>query len=237
MKFLRYPLFYLVIFSCFSCKKATLFELVPSSHSGVVFNNKIIENDTINPLDKLNIYNGGGVGIGDFNNDGLQDIYLVGNQVHNRLYINKGNMKFEDVTDEAGVGGLGGWGRGVAVVDINNDGLLDIYVCNTLLKDSVKRRNLLYINQGPDKNGVPHFKEMAKEYGLDINVHSTMASFFDYDNDGDLDMYLTVNDAESTDNTSSFRPIVKDGSQRSTGRPGIKTSRISQRIKTSRNIN
>lgn len=218
---MKVSLFFFCCFSAllfFSCKKATLFEKIPSSYSGVHFDNKIVENDSINPLDKLNIYNGGGVGIGDFNNDGLQDIYLVGNAVSNRLYLNKGNFKFEDVTKEAGVGGLGGWGRGVAVVDVNNDGLLDIYVCNTLLNDSVKRTNLLYINQGPDKNGVPRFKEMAKEYGLDIKVHSTMASFFDYDNDGDLDMYLTVNEAQSSDNTSSFRPIVKDGSKNSTGR-------------------
>jgi len=219
MKLLTCFLFCFILFVLVSCKKkATLFEQVPSSYSGVHFNNKIIENDSINPLDKLNIYNGGGVGIGDFNNDGLQDIFLVGNQVSNRLYLNKGNMKFEDVTKEAGVGGLGGWGRGVAVVDINNDGLPDIYVCNTLLNDSVKRTNLLYINQGPDKNGVPHFKEMAKEYGLDIKVHSTMASFFDYDNDGDLDMYLTVNSAQSTDNTSTFRPVITDGTRSSTGK-------------------
>jgi hypothetical protein len=218
MRNIQYFFFFLLPIVLISCKKATLFEQVPSSYSGIHFNNKIVENDTINPLDKLNIYNGGGVGIGDFNNDGLQDIYFVGNQVPNRLYLNKGNMKFQDVTAEAGVGGLGGWGRGVAVVDINNDGLLDIYVCNTLLNDSLKRRNLLYINQGPDKNGIPHFKEMAKEYGLDIKVHSTMASFFDYDNDGDLDMYLTINNAQSSDNTSTFRPIVKDGSGKSTGR-------------------
>ncbi len=219
MKITPYFLFCFIPFLFISCKKkATLFELIPSSYSGVHFNNKIVENDSINPLDKLNIYNGGGVGIGDFNNDGLQDIFLVGNQVSNRLYLNKGNMKFEDVTKEAGVGGRGGWGRGVAVVDINNDGLPDIYVCNTLLNDSVKRTNLLYINQGPDKDGVPHFKEMAKEYGLDIKVHSTMASFFDYDNDGDLDMYLTVNSAQSTDNLSTFRPLSIDGSKSSTGR-------------------
>ena len=208
----------LISFLAISCKKTTtLFELVPSSASGIHFNNQVVENDSINPLDKVNVYNGGGVGIGDFNNDGLQDIYLVGNQVPNRLYLNKGNMKFVDVTKEAGVGGIGGWGRGVAVVDINNDGLLDIYVCNTLLNDPAKRRNLLYINQGPDKNGVPHFKEMAKEYGLDITLHSTMASFFDYDNDGDLDMYLTVNEIKDNDHTTLFMPIVKDGSRSSTG--------------------
>ncbi|MBS1528774.1 MAG: VCBS repeat-containing protein, partial [Bacteroidetes bacterium] len=201
----------------FSCKKRTLFEQIPSSKSGVHFNNLIVENDSINPLDKLNIYNGGGVGVGDFNGDGLQDIFFVGNAVSNRLYINKGNMQFDDVTQEAGVGGKGGWGRGVAVIDINNDGLPDIYVCNTLLGDSAKRRNLLYINQGPDKNGVPRFKEMAREYGLDLTLYSTMASFFDYDNDGDLDMYLTVNDAESTDNVSLFKPIATDGSGHSTG--------------------
>ncbi|MEO6849463.1 MAG: CRTAC1 family protein, partial [Mucilaginibacter sp.] len=142
----------------------------------------------------------------------------MGNAVSNRLYLNKGDMKFEDVTDEAGVGGKGGWGRGVAVVDINNDGLPDIYVCNTLLDDLAKRRNLLYINQGPDKNGVPQFREMAKAYGLDLTVHSTMASFFDYDNDGDLDMYLTVNESDPTGNTSFFRPAAKKGEIRSTGR-------------------
>jgi hypothetical protein len=180
-----------VLFS--ACKKATLFEQVPSSHSGITFNNKIVENDTINPLTKLNLYNGGGVGIGDFNNDGLQDIYFVANTTSNKLYLNKGDMKFDDVTDVAGVKGSGGWGRGVAVVDINNDGLMDIYVCYTLLDDSVKRTNLLYVNQGIGNDGVPRFKEMAKAYGLNVKLHSTMASFFFYYNDGDLVMYHTVN--------------------------------------------
>jgi hypothetical protein len=216
-----YPVFlylFVPVLLLFSCKKKTLFEQVPSSHSNVHFNNLVVENDSINPLDKLNIYNGSGVGVGDFNGDGLQDLYFTGNQVSNRLYINKGNMQFEDVTDKAGVGGFGGWGRGVAVVDINNDGWPDIYVCNTLLNDPKKRRNLLFINQGPDKDGIPHFKEEAHEYGLDINVHSTMASFFDYDNDGDLDMFLTVNEVDPKDNTNLFRPIIKDGSARSTSR-------------------
>ncbi len=215
---IQYLLYFFILTVLFSCKKKTLFEQIPSSYSGVNFSNTVVENDTINPLDKMNIYNGGGVGVGDFNGDGLQDIYFAGNAVSNKLYLNKGNLKFEDVTSVAGVGGKGGWGRGVAVVDINSDGWPDIYVCNTLLSDSNKRRNLLYVNLGPDKNGVPHFKEMAKEYGLGITVHSTMASFFDYDNDGDLDMYLTVNDVEKTDNTSLFKPIVKDGTALSTGR-------------------
>ena len=189
----------------FACnRKSTLFENISSSHSGITFNNKIVENDSINPLDVVNIYNGGGVGIGDFNNDGLQDIYFGGNMVPGKLYLNKGNFKFEDITDEAGVAGLGRWERGISVIDINNDGLMDIYVCNTIIKDSLQRRNILYVNQGIDKNGVPHFKDMAAEYGLDIHVQSTMASFFDYDNDGDLDMYLTVNEAFNGNNPSVF---------------------------------
>lgn len=213
-----------LLFSCIiallliSCKKKTLFEVIPGAQSGIHFNNLITENDSINPLDMVNIYNGGGVGIGDFNNDGLPDIYFVGNMVSNKLYLNKGNFKFEDITDKAGVGGMGRWGRGVAIVDINNDGLPDIYICNTLLKDSLKRRNILYVNQGNSKKGVPYFKDMAKEYGLDAHVQSTMASFFDMDNDGDLDLYLTVNEASADDNPNRFRPIIKDGTHRSTGR-------------------
>jgi hypothetical protein len=215
----RIKLIFLLCTLCFfSCKKPTLFQQVPSSHSGIHFNNKITENDSINPLDIVNIYNGGGVGIGDFNNDGLQDIYFTGNMVPNRLYINKGDFKFEDVTDKAGVGGVGRWGRGVSIIDINNDGLPDIYVCNTIYKDSARRRNLLYINQGPDKERVPHFKELAKEYGLDVNVQSTMASFFDYDNDGNLDMYLTVNGASGSYYPNLFGPASAKGPHPSLGR-------------------
>src|SRR6185312_6320509 len=143
------------------------------------------------------------VGIGDFNNDGLQDIYFTGNLVSNKLYLNKGDFKFQDVTDIAKVGGEGRWCRGVSVVDINNDGLLDLYVCVAIGSDAQKRQNLLYVNQGIDKNGVPHFKEMAAEYGLNDTTYSTMATFFDYDNDGDLDMYLSVNE-----NIPSINPNV-----------------------------
>src|ERR1700761_3070728 len=210
---------YILCFLCFfSCKKPTLFQLISSSHSGVDFNNKITENDTINPLDVTNVYNGGGIGVGDFNNDGLQDIYFVGNMVPNRLYINKGDFKFEDVTEKAGVGGMGRWGRGVSVIDINNDGLMDIYVCNTIYKDPNRRRNLLYVNQGIDKDGIPHFKEMAKEYGLDVNVESTMAAFFDYDNDGNLDMYLTVNEANQSYYPNNFGSKQIKGPEPSRGK-------------------
>jgi len=164
------------------------------------------------------MYNGGGVGVGDFNNDGLQDLYFTGNQVPCRLYLNKGNFKFEDVTDIAKVDGDGRWCRGVAVVDINNDGLPDLYVCTTILPDTRKRQNLLYVNQGVNKKGVPVFKEMAKEYGLNDTSFSTMATFFDYDNDGDLDLYITVNEMEDDRNPSVYRPKRKDGSSPSTGR-------------------
>jgi ASPIC and UnbV/FG-GAP-like repeat len=214
---------YLICFFIFlffiSCKnKKTLFTKIPSSQSGVRFSNNIVENDSINPLDLTNIYNGGGVGIGDFNNDGLPDIYFTGNMVSNKLYLNKGDFKFDDITEEAGVSGNGKWCRGVSVVDINNDGWLDIYVCATIKNNPESRRNLLYINQGLDKNGVPHFKEMAREYGLGDTLYSTMAAFFDYDNDGDLDLYLTVNEIPKGYNTGYFKPIVTDGSFPSTGR-------------------
>ncbi len=206
MKGLYYVSSLILISFLWAChSKNNLFEKIPSSRSGIVFNNNITENDTINPLDVVNIYNGGGVGIGDFNNDGLQDIYFGGNMVSGKLYLNKGNFRFEDITEKAGVSGMGRWARGISVVDINNDGLMDIYICNTIYKDSLRRRNILYINQGIDKDGVPHFKDMAAEYGLDSHGQSTMASFFDYDNDGDLDMYLTVNEAYNGDNPSTFQ--------------------------------
>jgi ASPIC and UnbV/FG-GAP-like repeat len=205
MKRFRILLVCLTLCSLTACHKNTgLFEKISADHSGIEFNNKIIENDSINPLTVVNIYNGGGVGIGDFNNDGLPDIYFTGNMVPCRLYLNKGHFKFEDITEKAGVAGMGRWARGVSVIDINNDGLMDLYVCNTIYPDSLRRRNILYVNQGIDKDGIPHFKDMSAEYGLDIHVQSTMASFFDYDNDGDLDMYLTVNEASSGDNTSVF---------------------------------
>ncbi|MXV50877.1 RNA-binding protein [Pedobacter sp. HMF7647] len=215
------PIIYVTLLTsiAFSCtKKKPLFELIPSAKSGITFNNKITETDSINAADMINVYNGGGVGVGDFNNDGLQDIYFTGNLVSNKLYLNKGDFKFQDITKEANASGNGRWCRGVSVVDINNDGLLDIYVCASIDPDPQKRQNLLYINLGADKDKIPHFKEMAADYGLNDTTHSTMAAFFDYDNDGDLDTYIAVNENIRTDNPNVFRPIHKDGSYPSTGR-------------------
>ncbi|MBS1598641.1 MAG: VCBS repeat-containing protein [Bacteroidetes bacterium] len=222
MKFLigvRTTLLLVIFFSLMnSCKNDHhLFEQITSDHSGIHFNNQITESDSINVLDVSNVYNGGGVGIGDFNKDGLQDIYFTGNLVSNKLYLNKGGFHFEDITATAGVDGEGKWCRGVAVVDINNDGWPDIFVCATIKKDPSKRKNLLYINQGVDDEGIPHFKEMAKEYGFDDTMHSTMAAFFDYDNDGDLDMYLVVNEIVDSNTPNYYHKISTDGSFRSSG--------------------
>jgi hypothetical protein len=204
------PVFMLLI-GLIGCKDTKLFKKVASSHSGIHFNNAIVDNDSLNVLDVENIYNGGGVGIADFNNDGLQDIYFTGNSVANKLYLNQGDLKFKDITADAGVAGDGNWYRGVSVVDINNDGLMDIYVCATLLKDPSRRENILYINTGIDKNGIPHFTNKAAEYGLKAASHSTMAAFFDYDNDGDLDMYLLINEINKNDYPNKFRPILVNG--------------------------
>jgi hypothetical protein len=208
-----------VIILLVSCRKNnTLFNELPPSRTGIYFNNKITESDTLNPMDETNIYNGGGIGVGDFNNDGLQDLYFAGNQVSNKLYLNKGDFKFRDVTAEAGVDGGGRWSKGISVVDINNDGWMDIYVSVTMDKNPERRRNLLYVNQGVNKDGIPVFKELAKEYGLDDTTSSTLGAFFDYDNDGDLDMYLCVNEIVPSVNPSVLRPKVTDGSFPSTGR-------------------
>ncbi len=176
-----------------SCKnKTTLFQKLPSSHTGITFNNVVKENDSINPIDLEFLYNGGGVAVGDFNNDGLPDLYFTASTTSNKLYINKGNLQFEDVTAKAGVSGEGMWSNGASVIDINNDGYEDIYVCTTIKQNPKERRNLLYINQGKQADGIPRFKEMAAEYGLADTSYSVQAAFFDYDGDGDLDMYLVT---------------------------------------------
>lgn len=169
----------------------TLFKLLPVADTHVDFNDTLTEGLNTNVLLYEYFYNGGGVAIGDVNNDGLQDIYFSGNLTTNRLYLNKGNMQFEDATDAAGVTGRPGpWKTGVCMADINGDGRQDIYVCYSGILPSFKRVNQLFINDGNDANGVPHFSEQAKQYGLADSGYSTQAYFFDYDRDGDLDMLL-----------------------------------------------
>jgi enediyne biosynthesis protein E4 len=164
-----------------------VFRKVSSRQSGVIFKN-IVDENVDNYFDFFAyVYNGGGVGIGDVNNDGLSDIYFTGNEVPNKLYLNQGNLKFKDISETAGVAGNGKWNNGVTMVDINSDGLLDIYVCKGGWHDTeAQRRNLLFLNQG----GLT-FKEQAKDFGLDEPGYSIHASFFDMDNDNDLDLYVT----------------------------------------------
>ena len=171
----------------------TLFTKLPAAHTNVDFTNTLTYTEDTNVFTYRNYHNGGGVAIGDFNGDGRQDLYFTSNQEDNRLYLNRGDWWFEDVTDAAGVAGTRAWSTGVAVADVNGDGRLDIYVCNSGEMPNDDRRNELFINQGPGENGVPQFEERAAAYGLDHPGYSTHATFFDYDKDGDLDLYLLNN--------------------------------------------
>ncbi|MFC4873750.1 VCBS repeat-containing protein [Negadavirga shengliensis] len=161
------------------------FEQISPKKSGIKFQNNLKESRSANILTYEYFYNGGGVAIGDINNDGLDDIYFTGNMVANRLYLNQGDFKFKDITKQAGVEGRDAWTTGVTMVDINGDGFLDIYVCYSGKGDPDQRRNQLFINQGDGT-----FKDEAAAYGLDDPSNSIHALFFDYDRDGDLDMYL-----------------------------------------------
>lgn len=166
-------------------KPAALFEYLDSSQTGINFDNVITETERFNFLLYEYLYNGGGVAVGDVNNDGLQDIYFTGNMTPNKLYLNLGDFKFQDITESSGAHGGRGFKTGVTMVDINNDGFLDIYVCKSALGDPELRRNVLYIN-----NGDLTFTERAAEYGLDDPSYSIQAYFFDMDGDNNLDMYL-----------------------------------------------
>lgn len=164
---------------------STLFTRMDEGKTGIHFRNTLRENGDANVLNYAYFYNGGGVAVGDLNNDGLPDLLFTGNMSPNRLYLNKGNFSFQDITDVSGVALQQGWCTGATMADVNGDGLLDIYICRSADVDPVRRRNLLYINQGNLK-----FTEQAAAYGLADEGYSTQSAFFDYDKDGDLDLVV-----------------------------------------------
>jgi hypothetical protein len=173
-----------ILIGCRS-KEGELFYNPTAKETGLSFENTLTETDDLNILDYLYFYNGGGVAVGDINNDGLTDIFFSGNMVKNKLYLNKGGLKFEDVTELAGVAGSSSWNTGSVMSDVNGDGLLDIYVCAMVGINGFNGYNELFINQGDNT-----FVESAEEYGLDFDSFSSSAAFLDYDLDGDLDIYL-----------------------------------------------
>lgn len=178
--------------------KDALFQLLSPQQTNINFENKLIEGPNTNVLMYEYFYNGGGVATGDFNGDDLIDIYFTSNMGENKLYLNKGDLQFEDITLTAGAGGRKGpWKTGVSIVDINGDKKLDIYICYSGALPEAKRANQLFINQGNNANNVPTFKEEAAKYGLDSKAFSNQSYFFDYDRDGDLDMLLLNHNPKS----------------------------------------
>jgi hypothetical protein len=170
-----------------------LFTLMPSSYTGVTFANTLTDSRDFNVFTYRNFYNGGGVGIGDLTGDGLPELLLTANQGGPKLYLNEGKFRFRDVTDAAGIAVKGGWTTGVTFADVNGDGRLDIYICRAGQGEPSERRNLLFINQGTNADGVPTFSEEAGKYGIADDGYSTQAVFFDYDRDGKLDLYVINN--------------------------------------------
>jgi len=211
---LKTNIFKLIILVCFfSCQEQSdaLFQL--KTDTGINFNNAIEENDSMNILELEYFYRGGGVAIGDMNNDQLPDVLLGGNMVPSRLYLNKGNLQFEDVTEKAGLL-TKRWVNGISLVDINQDGLMDIYLCVGGSNNPNLRKNHFFIQQA-SKNGIPTFKDEAKQMGLDVNKSTTQAAFFDHDLDGDLDVILINTDPDSK-NPNVVRPKTTDGTANNT---------------------
>lgn len=200
--------------ACNRQDEKTLFQLLPSSDTGVTFKNQLTESDSFNVLSFEYIYNGAGVGVGDVNNDGLTDIFFAGNMVSSTLYLNKGNFKFEDISESASIK-TNVWCTGVSMVDINQDGLLDVYISTIQPHvDKPPVPNLLYLNKGVNENGIPVFEEVAARVGLADSSYATQAAFLDYDLDGDLDMYMLTNALESY-NRNQIMGLRNDGTGKS----------------------
>lgn len=194
-----------------SCNHSTRFRLLSSAETGIDFENKIVETDSLNAANYEYIFNGAGVGIGDLNNDGLPDIILVGNQVSPKVYLNSGNFKFRDITKNFAGLANDQWYSGVAVVDINSDGRPDVYLTSTAGRNPSKCKNRLWINNGPGNGVDPAFTEMADKYGVADEGQSVSAAFFDYDRDGDLDLYV-LNNTLTRRMDAFYRPKINDGS-------------------------
>ncbi|MDR6196765.1 VCBS repeat-containing protein [Siphonobacter sp. SORGH_AS_0500] len=176
----------------------SLFKELSTDQTHIDFSNTLSEGLNTNILMYEYFYNGGGVAVGDLNNDGRDDLYFTANMTPNKLYLNQGNLQFKDITDASGAAGRPGpWKTGVSMADVNGDGKLDIYVCYSGNVSPENRTNQLFINQGVNGNGIPQFKELAREYGLDQPAYSTQGSFFDYDKDGDLDLFLLNHNPKS----------------------------------------
>ncbi len=191
---IRTFIFAVIIIIAFGCATKKIqdpvFVVLDTKTTGLDFINKITPTPDFNMFTYMYFFNGAGIGAGDFNKDGLIDLFFASNQGQNKLYLNQGNMHFKDITNEAKIPDDDGWSTGVSVVDINNDGLLDIYVCRVGNYEKLKSKNQLLICEGIDKNGIPYYRDEAHEYGLDFSGFSTQAAFFDYDGDGDLDLFL-----------------------------------------------
>ncbi len=202
----------LTCFVLFSCTdENTLFELKSPESTGISFSNDIVESDSFNILTDEYIFNGGGVSVGDFNQDGLPDLFFTGNQVSNALYLNRGEMKFADITDDSGISFPQKWNTGSVVTDINGDGLLDIYVASAMKKGAGERNNLMLINQGNNSEGIPVFADRAEEMGIADSGNGMGAAFVDYDLDGDLDLYV-LNNEQSSITPSNYKNKITDGS-------------------------
>jgi hypothetical protein len=200
-------------------KEEALFTILSPSETKLNFVNLINESPTVNGVLYEYLYNGGGVAVGDLNNDNLPDIYFISNLYSNKLFINKGNLVFKETTVLSRAKGKTGFPTGVTMVDINSDGLLDIYVCKSgNYPDLDSRRNELYINKGINTEGIPVFEESSESYGLDLPHYSTQASFFDYDRDGDLDMFLINHGIEPADVEPYLEKLLKEKSEYSSDR-------------------
>jgi len=206
----KYLLFIGSVLLFYSCSESPKFKLLSSASTGITFNNAISESDSVNLMKYEYIYNGAGVGVADLNNDGLPDLIFAGNMVSPKVYLNLGNFKFRDITSNFEGLTNDEWYSGVSIVDINNDGWPDVYLTATANPDPEKRKNRLWINNGAKNGADPTFTEMAEKYGIADTGYSVNATFFDYDRDGFLDLYVLNNTVSSRMNTN-YREKMNDG--------------------------